>query len=102
MNDSLARISSAEEQSRLNFNIIDEEDAWIGLNDIFKEGFYVWADGCPLAYVNWSEAEKSTFDRNKRDCVAASTFDWKIKICAEKKPRVCFMPAILGMSSEVD
>jgi uncharacterized delta-60 repeat protein len=34
-------------------------DLWIGLNDAALEGTFVWADGEPLSYTNWSSAQPS-------------------------------------------
>ena len=102
MGGSLARILSLSEQERLNANILNSEEAWIGLNDVFNEGFYVWKDGSSLVYVNWgaSEAKKNAFLRREHDCVAASSSFWTTHNCLAKKPSVCFMSASLGMSSE--
>ena len=71
---SLARILSLQEQNELSLTLLDGEEAWIGLHDVFNEGFYVWADGSPLVYVNWnsSEAETNYFKRKEHDCVAAT------------------------------
>ncbi|XP_065844501.1 uncharacterized protein [Oscarella lobularis] len=97
MGGSLARITSVQEQNLLNSKILNGEEAWIGLNDRFNEGFYVWADGSSLVYVNWSPSEvvKNASLQREHDCVAASTSHWKTKTCTEKKPSVCFRPAIL-------
>ena len=102
MGGSLARILSVSEQDRLNANILNSEEAWIGLNDVFNEGFYVWKDGSSLVYVNWgaSEAVKNASLQREHDCVAASTRFWKTANCIEKKPSVCFMSASLGMSND--
>ena len=102
MGGSLARILSVSEQDRLNANILNSEEAWIGLNDVFNEGFYVWKDGSSLVYVNWgaSEAVKNASLQREHDCVAASTRFWETANCIEKKPSVCFMSASLGMSND--
>ena len=99
---SLARIISDQEQHDISANLIDIGEAWIGLNDIVDEGFYVWSDGSPLIYVNWdfSEAGKESFLRKDHDCVAATKNSWKTMLCAEKKSSICFIPAILGMHAK--
>lgn len=57
----LASINSAAEQAfieavflsgQLRSNIY-----WIGLNDIVREGMYVWSSGEPLTYTNWAPLE---------------------------------------------
>ena len=96
---SLAGIFSGQEQNELSSSIFNEKEAWIGLNDISKEGFYVWADGSPLVYVNWStgEAEAKLSLQEERDCVAATKSSWQTRRCSETKASVCFVPAILSM-----
>ena len=101
---SLARILSLEEQKELGLILLNEEEAWIGLSDMNDEGYYVWADGSPLIYVNWnsSEVETSSYLQREKDCVAATKKAWQSISCSEMKPSLCFMPAIPGMSSDVN
>ncbi|XP_065844505.1 uncharacterized protein [Oscarella lobularis] len=93
---SLARILSLEEQKELGLILLNEEEAWIGLSDMNDEGYYVWADGSPLIYVNWnsSEVETSSYLQREKDCVAATKKAWQSISCSEMKPSLCFMPAI--------
>lgn len=46
-------------QSLVSFNVPAHRgaDAWIGLNDYSTEGTFVWADGTPVGYTNWSSGE---------------------------------------------
>ena len=99
----LARIISLEDQNELSLFLLNEEEAWIGLNDIDHEGYYVWADESPLIYVNWnsSEVETSSYLQRENDCVAATANSWKSFSCSEMKPSLCFTSAIPGMSSYV-
>ena len=93
---SLARILSIEEQNNLSLLLFKEEDeAWIGLNDISNEGFYVWSDGSPLVYINWTLFEDDTNSslQNVQDCVAASKSFWKLDSCSKEKASVCFTHA---------
>ena len=99
---SLARILSIQEQNELSLFLFKEEDeAWIGLNDVSNEGFYVWSDGSPLVYVNWTLFEDDTNSslQNVQDCVAATKNFWKIDSCSKKKASVCFTLATQSMSS---
>ncbi|XP_065844363.1 uncharacterized protein [Oscarella lobularis] len=93
---SLARILSVQEQKELSLYLLkEEEEAWIGLNDVSNEGFYIWSDGSPLVYVNWTlfEADTNSSLQNEQDCVAATKSLWKLDICSKKKASVCFTPA---------
>ena len=93
---SLASIRSSQEQSVLS-KLLSTSDAWIGLNDIDNEGFYVWVDSSPLPYVNWNSAEKKNCSmRISHSCVAANGKFWKTKNCLAEKQSVCVMPAVLG------
>ena len=100
---SLARILSVQEQKELSLYLLkEEEEAWIGLNDVSNEGFYIWSDGSPLVYVNWTlfEADTNSSLQNEQDCVAATKSLWKLDICSKKKASVCFTPATPSTSSE--
>ena len=100
---SLARILSIQEQNELSFYLLKEEDeAWIGLNDVSIEGFYVWSDGSPFVYVNWTLFEDDTNSslQNIQDCVAATKSLWKSDICSKEKASVCFTPATPSTSSK--
>ena len=101
---SLARILSLEERNELSLNLLNGERAWIGLNDMTNEGNYVWADQSPLTYVNWnsSEVETDAYLEREKDCVAATRTSWQSISCSEMKPSLCFMPAISGMSIDVN
>ncbi|XP_065844714.1 C-type mannose receptor 2-like [Oscarella lobularis] len=93
---SLARILSIQEQNDLSLLLFKEEDeAWIGLNDVSNEGFYVWSDGSPLVYVNWTLFEDDTNSslQNVQDCVAATKSFWKFDSCSKEKASVCFTHA---------
>jgi hypothetical protein len=61
----LVRIESAAEDdfltARLTVNV------WIGVNDREVEGTMVWADGSPLGYANWGDAQPDDFNAQE-DC----------------------------------
>ena len=95
---SLASIRSVEEQSALS-NLLGTNDAWIGLNDIDSEGFYVWADSSPFAYVTWTLAEKKNSSMKiSHSCVALNGEEYLVSNCVEKKQSVCVIPAFTGKS----
>ena len=97
---SLAKITSFQEQIDLSLSLLNEEETWIGLNDISREGFYVWTDATPLIYVNWdlSDSREKSSLRKDHDCVAATRSSWKTMLCTDKKASVCFIPAFLSMT----
>ena len=100
---SLARILSIQEQNDLSLLLFKEEDeAWIGLNDVSNEGFYVWSDGSPLVYVNWTLFEDDTNSslQNVQDCVAATKSFWKFDSCSKEKASVCFTHATQSTYSQ--
>ena len=94
---SLASIHSLQEMNLIS-NVLDKNEAWIGLNDIDNEGFYNWTDGSPLVYASWGSSKKdiSSLDPEVRDCVAATKRVWLSRNCAEEKKSVCLMPASKG------
>ncbi|MCB9235050.1 MAG: HYR domain-containing protein [Bacteroidia bacterium] len=55
MGGHLATISSAGENAFL-YNLITE-NTWIGFNDTAVEGTFVWVNGEPVVYTNWSAGE---------------------------------------------
>ena len=52
----LVTINDAEENQWLS-SAIGQLSTWIGLNDIQKEGEWVWVDGSAITYTNWSYGE---------------------------------------------
>ena len=94
---SLISVHSVQEKNFLT-DFLNEEGAWIGLNDVKNEGFYAWADGSLFVYVNWNsaEAEKSPSVKQAHDCVAATSSHWKSRNCNEKRPSVCVVSTALG------
>jgi lectin-like protein len=61
----LARIESAAEDDFLTARL--SIDVWIGVNDREVEGSMVWADGSPLGYENWGDAQPDDFNAQE-DC----------------------------------
>ena len=60
----LVTINDAEENQWLS-STFWQQSTWIGLNDIQKEGEWVWADGSAVTYTNWSSGEPSNYAGNE-------------------------------------
>ena len=65
----LARIDN-ERQNKIALEVAGASRATIGLNDIKKEGAFVWADGTAVNYTNWEKEEPN--NHFGEDCVAIS------------------------------
>ena len=58
-------------------------DVWIGANDRELEGTLVWADGSPLVYTNWGDAQPDDFGAQE-DCGEKRVVDaggWNDRPC---------------------
>ncbi|XP_072013215.1 uncharacterized protein [Amphiura filiformis] len=74
--------------SQAEFNIVNNlgnsnNEVWIGLNDINREGTFVWSDGSATDYGRI---------RNRNDCVAqvrSGSGKWKTLRCSNTKSFVC-------------
>ncbi|XP_068950199.1 low affinity immunoglobulin epsilon Fc receptor isoform X1 [Petaurus breviceps papuanus] len=64
----LVSIKSKEEQAFLTQKA-NKKGSWIGLRDLDIEGEFVWMDGSPLNYSNWSPGEPNNQGQGE-DCVA--------------------------------
>ena len=42
------------------------DNHWIGLNDMSREGGFIWSDGSAVAYVNWDDGEPN--NSGEEDC----------------------------------
>ncbi|XP_035315286.1 low affinity immunoglobulin epsilon Fc receptor isoform X1 [Cricetulus griseus] len=62
----LVSIHSQEEQDFLMKHI--SKDSWIGLRDLNVEGQFIWMDGSPVGYSNWSPGEPNNAEQGE-DCV---------------------------------
>jgi C-type mannose receptor len=61
------------------------ENAWIGGDDIAKEGSYVWTDGTPWSYEHFAPNEPN--DTTVEDCIfMRADGDWDDHDCAYKWP----------------
>ncbi|XP_053190402.1 lactose-binding lectin l-2-like [Scomber japonicus] len=91
----LVSIYSQEEQNFVKSLIKNFDHAegrtWIGLNDIYKEGRWMWSDGCAVDYVFWNTREPNNYGGNE-DCVH-NNYDiskkWNDGQCSDTSPSVC-------------
>ncbi|XP_058513860.1 low affinity immunoglobulin epsilon Fc receptor [Ochotona princeps] len=63
----LVSIHSREEQDFLTERV-SMRGSWIGLRDLDREGEFIWMDGSPLDYSNWSPGEPNNGGQGE-DCV---------------------------------
>ena len=53
----------------LSITCLRRSGSWIGLNDIAKEGRYVWSDGSVNNYTNWNTGEPNNWwNQSDEDC----------------------------------
>nr|XP_002120905.3 macrophage mannose receptor 1 isoform X2 [Ciona intestinalis] len=73
---------------------------WVGLNDMFGEGRFLWRDGTPYWYSNWKHGEPNSpgYRNNgaQEDCVRIVTDEysvgkWEDAVCSEKSSYICEM-----------
>ncbi|XP_074612423.1 macrophage mannose receptor 1-like isoform X2 [Acropora palmata] len=68
--------------------------AWLGLNDLAKEGNYVWNDGAMAKFSNWVYG-KTAPESVDQDCAVMIQGDkisggkWKNRRCTERHPFIC-------------
>ncbi|XP_010766078.1 ladderlectin-like [Notothenia coriiceps] len=89
----LVSIHSTEEEDFVKFLIKSSDPAegytWIGLNDIAKEGRWMWSDGCAAKYFFWYRGEPNNSGRGE-DCVLNNwRGKWNDGPCSATFPSVC-------------
>jgi hypothetical protein len=89
----LASVSDAVEQAAIQNALFFPRNAWFGLSDIAVEGTYVWVDGTPYSYTNWSPGNPSDSGGNE-DCghlLAGGGMDylWNDNNCAVAMSSLC-------------
>lgn len=57
----LVIINAIEEEEWLLSQYGENENLWIGLNAIDRQGAWVWANGAPLTFTNWCDGEPTYF-----------------------------------------
>ncbi|XP_007443894.1 rheacalcin-1-like [Python bivittatus] len=68
----------------------EEEDVWLGLSFSPHSWAWAWADGSPLGYTAWEEADRHDWDDN---CAALDDSHgfmlWDNESCSDKNPFLC-------------
>ena len=63
---------------------------WIGLNDLFQDGTFFWADSSPVKYTNWGAKQPRRTRWYHPDCVMMNTFGrWTNVNCYQTSGFVC-------------
>ncbi|XP_070569286.1 C-type lectin lectoxin-Lio1-like [Ptychodera flava] len=91
----LASIKSSDENAYVVALI--SSDAWIGYDDLAKEGDFYWTDGSLTGYKNWAPGEPNNKGISGEDCTLmfASGSDrgqWNDENCGDNKHYVCKAP----------
>ena len=63
---------------------------WIGLNDLTKEGKFLWADGSHVTYTNWASSQPDN-RKDYENCVEIAVHggSWKDTSCGRQLPFIC-------------
>ncbi len=86
----LATIANSQEQLYIATGL-SFSSAWIGLNDISRQGTFVWADGDVSSYRSWPSTGLSP-SSGQEDCVQLTRGDqafWDDHVCSNTQGFVC-------------
>ncbi|KAH9488667.1 C-type mannose receptor 2 [Bulinus truncatus] len=79
-------------------NTKDTKRVWIGLNDLSIEKEYIWSDGSPYKFANWSDGQPDSDDKTE-DCVEIfSSGGWNDIDCYYLNHYICSLK--IGMYSK--
>ncbi|XP_076824515.1 macrophage mannose receptor 1-like [Clavelina lepadiformis] len=97
----LLSISNAQQQAYLTSHLVGVNigPMWIGLNDIYGEGRFLWRDGSEFIFSNWKHGEPNSPGYRsdaKDDCVNVVTEKWSVgkwadDTCSKKLAYICEM-----------
>ncbi|NQV52398.1 MAG: gliding motility-associated C-terminal domain-containing protein, partial [Flavobacteriales bacterium] len=97
----LAAITSAAENDFITFLASSPTlPPWIGLSDAVSEGTFVWDNGEPVSYTNWTVGEPN--NSGNEDCVQLyTTGTWNDVTCAGSYPAVIEVNDTMAFSDRV-
>lgn len=87
----LARIATSDENTALveagaGLANVNGADLWIGYTDVVDEGIWVWEDGRPTTFENWSDAALDD-PGDGEDCaeIQLSNGEWNDSPCSSQQ-----------------
>lgn len=86
----LTSIADLAEDSFVRGNVAGPLDWFIGLEDLAREGAYVWSDGSDTAYLSWAFGEPNNDDNE--NCVELALEDdwaWNDTNCENEQGFIC-------------
>ncbi|XP_076126279.1 uncharacterized protein LOC143106003 [Alosa pseudoharengus] len=86
MGGDLVIINTRDEQNFVRVHH-RQRDNWIGLNDISREGVWMWVDSTPLINGFWYAGEPNNL--GGEDCVHIYKNDWNDLPCSVEKRWIC-------------
>jgi hypothetical protein len=85
----LLKFETQAEDNEAAETITQQTEIWIGLHDIGQDTTYLWTDGTPPAFTNWSSPPTA----DSPDCVIKNTLiadgRWFTQSCTSGRPAVC-------------
>ena len=87
----LASINTAEENTFLTSmpGLLQNQKYWIGLNDIEKEGDFVWTDGSNVSFTAWQSGQPNNVGDHGQHCTASKSGRWGDFKCSQKSRFIC-------------
>ena len=98
----LATIMSSSELVEISDALpnILQNRVWIGLNDIQKEGSWVWVDGSFSSYRNWGLNQPDNTNGNEDCAVIVYGGVWEDVRCSRVLHALCkYNPALQGITT---